>query len=88
MIEQTNMNISFDENNFIRFKNSTNLDGNYVGIYNNEKILRVITNKINDIKTIVDQVGDFPFLIDSKVFIDTNHKLIIEHPQLKNITYF
>ena len=88
MIKQTNMNISFDENNFIRFKNSTNFDGNYVGIYNNEKILRVITNKINDIKTIVDQVRDFPFLIDSKIFIDTDHKLIIEHPQLKNITYY
>lgn len=80
-------NITFDDRNFKRFSTSTEVDGNYVGIYN-EKILRVIEKGINDFEELLQHIQDLPFLIDSKIMLNESHRLIIEHSRLRYITYY
>jgi hypothetical protein len=76
----------FDENQFQKFKTSTGIDGNFVGSYY-DKVIRIIEANQSDYKELIIKADNIPFLIKSDIISEENDRLIVEHPQLKNITY-
>jgi len=78
---------SFNPELFEPFETSTNVDGNYTGIYQG-KVIRVIEENVEAYKELILQTGEIPFLINAELIFDDGTKIIVEHRQLKNITYY
>ena len=79
--------MKFNPEIFIKFDNSTNIDGNYVGIYNND-VVRIIEERKDEYKSIFSFVSEIPHLIQSEIISEDQNKLVIKHPKLEYITYF
>ncbi len=79
--------MEFNPETFVKFKNSTNTDGNYVGIFNND-IVRIIEKRKDEYKAILSFASEMPNLIRSEIFSEDQNKLVIKHPKLDYITYF
>ena len=77
----------FDEKLFHKFRTSTGLDGNYVGSYN-DRVIRVIDSNKTDFKELLAHMATIPSLIKSDIISDENRELYVEHPLIKNITYY
>lgn len=78
---------SFNPELFAPFETSTNVDGNYTGMYRG-KVIRVIEKNVDDYRELILQTGEVPFLINAELVFDDTTKIIVEHRWLENITYY
>lgn len=78
---------SFNPELFAPFETSTNVDGNYTGMYKG-KVIRIIEKNVNDYTELILQTEEVPFLINADLIFEDNDRIIIEHRLLENITYF
>jgi hypothetical protein len=72
---------------FSRFSTSTIIDGNYVGIYNRD-VFRIIEKNKDDFVWLVNNLKQFPYIINSKIKESNEQRLIIKHEKLDCITYY
>ena len=78
---------SFNPELFKPFETSTNVDGNYTGMYKG-KVIRIIEKNVDDYRELILQTEEVPFLINADLIFEDNDRIIIEHRLLENITYF
>ena len=79
--------INFNPEKFKPFERSTTVDGNYTGMYDN-KVVRVIETNREDYKSILKLSNELPQLVKSKLYYEDHKILVIEHEEIKNITYY
>lgn len=77
----------FDKSKFQSYETSTRVDGNYAGIYEG-KVVRVFERDQNHIRAILNLTEGLHHLVSSKLFYEDEKLLVLEHEELKNITYY
>lgn len=78
---------NFDKTKFKKFETSTDVDGNYAGLYE-DKVLRIIVDRKNEFKEILKLKNEFHELIESSLFFENEDILVLEHSKLDFITYY
>ncbi len=78
---------SYNSELFVQFKTSTNVDGNYTGKYEG-RVIRIIEKNQGVYKDLLNQVKSIPNLIKADIIFEDENKLIFEHPEFENITYY
>ena len=77
----------FDISKFQPFESSTNVDGNYTGIYEG-KVVRIFERNQKQIRSILNLTDELPHLVNTRLFYEDEKLLVLEHEELKNITYY
>lgn len=81
------MNSKINIEQINRFAQSTDTDGNFVGIYEG-RVLRVINENQTWYEEILKSISKYPELIKSKIVTNEKSELVVEHQKLDYITYF
>lgn len=72
---------------FNKFSTSSNVDGNYVGLLDDE-IIRIIERDKELYKSIILNQDQYKELIQSEIIEEDQNRLYVKHTKLKNITYY
>ncbi|MBT8379905.1 MAG: class I SAM-dependent methyltransferase [Ignavibacteria bacterium] len=77
----------FSLEKFCPFEQSTKVDGNYTGMYD-EKVIRVVEINREEYKLILNFKNDLEQLVKTNLYYEDDTIIALEHEKLENITYY